>query len=139
MNDYSQLNCLVFCATNARSHDHEWGDSWNAVTKLLQKLNVHSKVFLKRNETAFALDNDGFRFALAKASKNLSNDNHFHLKSLEAEAKTNWKRSRQTCFVLTSRIARMKAFSTASIIDLNRSYQAVKEMCKVYYSYSNFK
>ena len=92
---------------------------------------MDGKVSLKRNETAFALDNDGFRFALAKAQKNLSNENHFNLNSLEDDAKKNWRRSRQTCLALMTRIATMKAFSTVSIIDLNRSYQAVKEMCQV--------
>ena len=115
---------VVFCATNARNTWYEWGDSWRAIEQLLKKLNVASKITLQRNKSAFALDNDGFRYALATAKG-------ADLKSFERDAQTSWRVSRDAVIEMMRRIKEMKPFTTVSILNLNESYQAVQEMCQV--------
>ena len=115
---------LVFCATNARNTWYEWGDSWRAIEDLLTKLNVGDKIQLRRNFSAFALDNDGFRYALATAKG-------ANLESFSMEAETSWKKSNAVVLDIIRRIKCMDPFTTGSILSLNESYQAVQNMCRV--------
>ena len=116
--------------TNARTSWYEWGDSWKAVQGLLQKLHVDDKIQMLRNVTAFALDNDGFRYALAVAMlKQQPND--LNMDSFESAAETSWRKSQQAMTLIMDKICQMNSYPTVSILDLNKSYQAVQKMCQV--------
>ena len=90
----------------------------------MKKLNVADKIILKRNYSAFALDNDGFRYALATAMGAV-------LESFQSDAEKIWKISSTAVIEIVGRIKEMEAFTTVSILNLNESYQAVSKMCKV--------
>ena len=79
---------------------------------------------LRRNVSAFALDNDGFRYALATAKG-------ADLSSFSRDADTSWKKSATAAIEMIRRIKDMKSFTTDSILSLNESYQAVQQMCYV--------
>ena len=91
---------------------------------MLRKLNVNEQIVLRRNFSAFALDNDGFRYALATAKG-------ADLSSFTRDADTSWKKSSTAAIEMIRRIKDMKPFSTVSILSLNESYQAVQQMCYV--------
>ena len=114
----------MFCATNARNTWYEWGDSWRAIEELLKRLDIADKVPLKRNFSAFALDNDGFRYALATAMGAT-------LESFSSDAEKSWEISSNAVIEIVRRIKSMDAFTTVSILNLNQSYQAVQKMCTV--------
>ena len=81
---------------------------------------------MKRNFTAFALDNDGFRYALATAKG-------ADLESFSRDAEQSWKISSKAMLEIIRRIKGMDTFTTVSIRKLNESYQAVQQMCYVSY------
>ena len=81
---------------------------------------------MKRNFSAFALDNDGFRYALATAKG-------ADLKSFSSDAQTSWEISRQAVLEMIRRIKQMESFDAVSILSLNESYRAVQLMCYVSY------
>lgn len=117
----------MFCATNARNTWYEWGDSWRAIEELLKKLRIGDKIKLQRNASAFALDNDGFRYALATAQG-------AKLESFSNDAKTSWEKSSTAMIEMIRKIKQMEPFTTVSILSLNESYQAVQQMCYVSYN-----
>ena len=79
---------------------------------------------MKRNFSAFALDNDGFRYALATAKG-------ADLESFSSDAQTSWEKSSEAVLEIIRRIKQMETFTTVSILSLNESYQAVQQMCYV--------
>ena len=85
---------------------------------------MESKITLQRNKTAFALDNDGFRYALATAKG-------ADLKSFERDAQTSWRISRDAVIEMMRKIKEMNPYTTESILSLNESYEAVQQMCQV--------
>ena len=89
-------------------------------------MNIDKYLQLTRNISAFALDNDGFRFALATSQG-------AKLDSFSKDAETSWKKSSTAVFEIVRKIKEMDKFSTTSILNLNESYQAVQEMCRVSY------
>ena len=88
------------------------------------KLDIGDKIQLRRSFSAFALDNDGFRYALATAQG-------ANLESFSMEAETSWKKSNAVVLDIIRRIKCMTPFTTSSILNLNESYQAVQNMCRV--------
>ena len=79
---------------------------------------------LKWNHSAFALDNDGFRYALAKAMGAT-------LKRFEIDAENSWKISSDAVIEIVKRVKEMDPYPTEKITDLNKSYEAVSKMCRV--------
>ena len=79
---------------------------------------------MQHNVTAFALDNDGFRYALATAQG-------AELVEFAEEAEKSWKVSSEAVLEIIRRIKDMEAFTTVSILSLNESYRAVQKMCTV--------
>ena len=79
---------------------------------------------LEEHKSAFALDNDGFRYALATAQG-------ADLKTFAKEAEDSWKRSSAAALKIMREIKNMKPFTTISIASLNESYLAVSKMCYV--------
>ena len=113
--------------TNARTSWYEWGDSWKTVNGLLQKLNIDDKIPMIRNQTAFALDNDGFRYALAAAMLSRDDNSQFNpTESFEKAAETSWRKSHQAMIGMMNKIQKMTPYPTTSILDLNKSYQTVQ-------------
>ena len=84
-----------------------------------------------RNNTAFALDNDGFRYALAAAMLHRQGNHQLNLDSFKSAAETSWRKSHQAMIAIMKKIDTMTPYPTTSILDLNKSYQAVQKMCKV--------
>ena len=118
------LKNIVFCATNARSTWYEWGDSWRVLKELLHKLNLNEQIILRRNFSVFALDNDGFRYVLAKASG-------VDLSPYSEDALVSWKRSSIAAIEMMKRIRNMTPLTTISILSLNESFKAVQQMLYV--------
>ena len=82
---------------------------------------------MKRNFSAFALDNEGFRYALATAKG-------ADLESFSSDAQTSWEKSSQAVLEMIRRIKQMDTFPTISILGLHESYRAVQQMCYVSYN-----
>ena len=92
--------------------------------QLLKKLKIGDRITMQRNYTAFALDNDGFRYALATAKG-------VDLESFSQDAQKSWEKSSKAMLEIIRRIKGMETFTTVSILKLNESYQAVQQMCYV--------
>ena len=81
---------------------------------------------MQSNFSAFALDNEGLRYVLAKAKG-------AQVELYARDAQTSWEKSKIVVKEIIGRIKQMKAFSTVSILELSESYEAVKKMCHVRY------
>lgn len=79
---------------------------------------------MQKNVTAFALDNDGFKFALAAA-------NGAGLESFSSFAKTSWEKSNNVVIAVIKQIKQMNAFTTASILSLHASFRLANILCDV--------
>ena len=95
--------------------------------ELLKKLNMENEIIMQSDFSAFALDNEGLRYVLAKTKG-------APVELYERFAVTSWEKSSDVVKLIIGRIKQMKAFSTVSILEFKESYQALEKMCQVRYS-----
>lgn len=113
----------VFIATNASGSWYEFGETHNAIVSMLEEINAADKINLISEKTQFAVENDGFRFALAKCL-GFKVDKHYN------RAKESWSETRSSIQTLIKILLILKPQKTHIFADLRHSYNAVSNLCK---------
>ena len=90
---------------------------------MLNKIKAQDKIQMINNKTQFAVENEGFRYALARCKK-------IEIQSFHDQANIIWNKTHLRITRLIEVLLKLKPFPTQSFANLRQSYQAVTELCK---------
>ena len=113
----------MFVATNAAASWFQFGETYNAIQELLKKIKADDKIHMIDQKNQFAVENEGFRYALAKC-KGINVDKFYD------QAKNSWNKTSQSIIKMTEIFLELQSYPTQSFADLRQSYDAVTDLCQ---------